>query len=128
MKIIQQAWIEESTTYALFFQLKGESEGSGFAFDCDANGVPTLANEAAADNYRKCLDGTYDVVALGIEEYHHRYRHPRVGKCECGCKVYLANFTNTCDRCGADYNSSGQRLAPRHFWGEETGEHWSECY
>lgn len=31
-------------------------------------------------------------------------------------------FTNTCDHCGADYNSSGQRLASRSQWGEETGE------
>ena len=37
-------------------------------------------------------------------------------------------FTTTCDHCGADYNSSGQLLAPRAQWGEETGEHWSECY
>ncbi len=28
----------------------------------------------------------------------------------------------TCDRCGADYNSSGQMLADRSQWGEETGE------
>lgn len=31
------------------------------------------------------------------------------------------SFTNTCE-CGADYNMSGQMLAPRHQWGEETGE------
>ncbi len=27
-----------------------------------------------------------------------------------------------CDICGAEYNSSGHKLAPRQFWGEETGE------
>ena len=32
-----------------------------------------------------------------------------------------SGFTNTC-LCGADYNMSGQRLAPRSQWGEETGE------
>ncbi len=37
-------------------------------------------------------------------------------------------FTTTCDHCDTDYNSAGQELAPREFWGEETGEHWSECY
>ena len=36
------------------------------------------------------------------------------------------DFTNTCE-CGQDYNSGGQLLAPREQWGEETGEHWSEC-
>jgi hypothetical protein len=40
--------------------------------------------------------------------------------------VTLSAFTNTC-RCGRDYNSSGTELAPREFWGEETGEHPCEC-
>lgn len=40
--------------------------------------------------------------------------------------VTLHGFTNTCD-CGRDYNMSGDVLAPRSHWGEETGEHWSEC-
>lgn len=43
------------------------------------------------------------------------------GKCACGHRVYLGGFTNTCE-CGAEYNSAGQRLAPRSCWGEETGE------
>ena len=34
---------------------------------------------------------------------------------------------STCTKCGADYNSSGQLLAPRYQWGEETGEHWTDC-
>lgn len=40
----------------------------------------------------------------------------------CGQEFYLDCFTNTCSECGADYNSSGQMLAPRSQWGEETGE------
>lgn len=47
--------------------------------------------------------------------------------CDCGEEVDLANFTNSCDKCGTDYNSSGQRLAAREFWGEETGEHPADC-
>lgn len=35
--------------------------------------------------------------------------------------------TNTCE-CGADYNMSGQRLADRGQWGEETGEDSREVY
>lgn len=27
-----------------------------------------------------------------------------------------------CGKCGAEFNSSGQLLAPRSQWGEETGE------
>lgn len=46
----------------------------------------------------------------------------------CGSDVACDDFTNTCSHCGADYNFNGDRLAPRSEWGEETGEHWSECY
>lgn len=46
---------------------------------------------------------------------------PAHGVCPCGSTVYLTGFTNTCD-CGRDYNMSGQLLAPRSQWGEETGE------
>jgi len=45
----------------------------------------------------------------------------------CGDDLICWDFTNTCSTCDADYNSSGQRLAPRAQWGEETGEHWSDC-
>ncbi len=45
------------------------------------------------------------------------------------CKEALLcdSFTNTCPECGADYNFNGDMLASRSQWGEETGEHWSEC-
>lgn len=49
-------------------------------------------------------------------------------KCHCGEDVVCSNFTNTCDNCESDYNFAGDLLAPREQWGEETGEHWSECY
>lgn len=45
----------------------------------------------------------------------------------CRTSFELRNFTNTCPECGADYNSAGQLLGPREFWGEETGEHPTEC-
>ena len=45
-----------------------------------------------------------------------------VGLCDCGHKVELLEFTNTCEKCGADYNMSGQCLAPRSQWGWDTGE------
>jgi len=51
------------------------------------------------------------------------YKSPAEGRCECCNRIVaLPNFTNTCE-CGAEYNSSGQRLASREQWGEETGEH-----
>ena len=54
-------------------------------------------------------------------------RKTKVIICDCGEDVECHDFTNTC-QCGADFNMSGQRLAPRDQWGEETGEHWTECY
>lgn len=47
-------------------------------------------------------------------------------KCTCGREVLCAEFTNTCE-CGIDYNMSGQMLAPRSQWGEETGERPEDC-
>lgn len=48
--------------------------------------------------------------------------------CDCGLFIIECyDFTNTCEHCGADYNFAGQRLADRSQWGEETGEHPSEC-
>ena len=51
---------------------------------------------------------------------------PKLIECPCGKEVFCVAFTNTCE-CGIDYNFSGQRLAPREQWGEETGEHPTEC-
>jgi len=45
-------------------------------------------------------------------------------KC-CGVWLTCDGFTNTCS-CGKDYNFSGDLLAPREQWGEETGEHWTD--
>lgn len=67
-------------------------------------------------------------VYMGMYGPNNRW-YPSVTKMPCVvCKyrcVTLQGFTNTCD-CGADYNGSGQRLAPRSQWGEETGESVSD--
>tara|TARA_Y200000002_G_scaffold382867_1_gene401760 strand:+ start:629 stop:1072 length:444 start_codon:yes stop_codon:yes gene_type:complete len=74
-------------------------------------------------NYLEVLEsGDYK---LGYYENEFSYRVPAQIKC-CGKWMSLGKFTNTC-KCGADYNGSGQLLASRSHWGEETGEHWSEC-
>ena len=52
---------------------------------------------------------------------------PAVGRCLCGLPIDLEYFTNTCEGCGRDYNSSGQLLAPREQWGCETGEDPCDC-
>ena len=45
-------------------------------------------------------------------------------KC-CGTWLWCDMFTNTCS-CGADFNMSGDKLAPRSQWGEETGETYAD--
>ena len=60
-----------------------------------------------------------------VREVQIEYRnHPSyvLIRCDCGDLVRCQGFTNTCDRCGADYNWNGDRLADRQFWGEETRE------
>jgi len=62
---------------------------------------------------------------LGEHEYANWAKVYPVVNCPCGEDVDCQSFTNECD-CGADYNFSGTRLAPRSQWGEETGESWWE--
>ena len=65
---------------------------------------------------------------LKLTELNYIIKHPAVTvvKCDCGAKVECEHFTNTCDRCGADYNAAGQRLADRSRWGDENGESLSD--
>jgi hypothetical protein len=65
---------------------------------------------------------TYKVTDCEVRDFGKWMHTPAVGECNrCGADVHLHGFTNTCE-CGADYNMSGQELAPREQWGEETGE------
>ncbi len=97
--------------------------GSGFGFDCDAKGRVVLANDAQRASYaqamRELADGT--IADMGVVIHRWTYRQPAEGRCVCGRTVVLDGFTCPCD-CGRDYNASGQMLAPREQWGEETGE------
>lgn len=131
------------------------NEGRGFSFVCDKDGkvdegklnVHTLAT------YKECMsgkvvsspqrqmrvgaDGEYEQapgcdqqitykVGKDVRDYGKFHTEPAVGECDrCQRKVHLHGFTNTCE-CGADYNMSGQRLADRSQWGEETGESLSD--
>lgn len=115
------------TSYHLLFPYV-DSPGSGFAFDCDENGnvdVNALKLKPCAyANYVRCTNGAANVSPGVVETSHHSYTEPAVLRCDCGEHVYLDGFTNTCRRCAADYNMSGDRLADRSQWGEETGESW----
>jgi hypothetical protein len=57
--------------------------------------------------------------------WNGRDRVVKVVRCTCGGEVVCVDaWANTCgsDTCTTEWNGFGQRLAPRQFWGEETGE------
>lgn len=53
---------------------------------------------------------------------------PQQIKCDCGevLEPHRPGADVGCEKCQREYNSSGQELAPRSQWGEETGEHASD--
>lgn len=122
MKIISKRQRIESVSYQQGWNWN--SGGGGFSFPCNEKGEIDLSTmgEAGKRNLANCIFGVIDVHYTGIETYHHSYSEPAIGKCRCGCEVVLASFTNSCFRCDRDYNMSGQELAHRSQWGEETGE------
>lgn len=76
---------------------------------------PSQENWHYSDNgNRRRVDGYFNDVDKWI-------RGETQVKC-CGEWLSCYGFTNTCGHCRADYNMSGQQLAPRAQWGEETGE------
>ncbi len=130
MKIIQNSYVEEIVRYIRNFSWADQDDPYyGFCFDSDENGNVDIDNlsSCARNNYEKCINGEHNVVDLGVKKLVHNYKHPKIGLCDCGEAIFLDSFTNTCE-CGVDYNSSGQKLADRSQWGEETNEHWTECY
>jgi hypothetical protein len=122
-QIISRREHHEEKVYNLAFHWR-DDPGAGFSFPCDKDG--NVDEDHKHENYYKCLSGEYDVVADGVVCYTHRWTSPTVIRCTCGAEVELYGFTNTCHVCEADYNMSGQRLAPRSQWGEETGESLSD--
>ena len=125
MQILRPSRRITRTDYSLTYEWL-DSPGSGFGFPCDVNGNLIDQDDMppeAAENYRKCTDGTFAVSGPKIQKFTSAYIDPAIGECdECGTVVSLESFTNTCQNCGADYNMSGQRLSSRRLWGEETGE------
>lgn len=77
------------------------------------------------DSYNRCINKEIAVDSPKFKKREHNYIEPAIGQCICGCEVILNKFTNTCG-CGRDYNMSGQELAPREQWGEETGETYAD--
>jgi hypothetical protein len=62
------------------------------------------------------------IIRTETEIWNNRPHRINVMRCDCGQEVWLYSvWSNECD-CGLCYNGSGQQLAPRSQWGEETGE------
>jgi hypothetical protein len=99
------------------------AQASCLAFPSDADGNPLT--EAHRAQVAALVAGTsYD--DFGVREVSWSYADPAVILCDCcGSHVELYGFTNTCG-CGADFNMSGDMLAARSQWGEETGEDLGE--
>jgi len=127
MKIIRERERKINTEYELSFYWK-DTPSAGFGFPCDKDGNLFPMKKYALENYKKCISGEYDVISEGIKKRSWSYMECAIGLCVCGNEVYLDSFTNTCEKCERDYNISGQQLSSRECWGEETGEHWTECY
>ena len=129
LPIIEDARLETIEEHRLCFSL-ADAPGCGWAFRCDADGN---VDEAALhpdglESLRMCRAGEGSgraIVFDGVMCEQRTIRYPAVARCLCGARLELASsWLNTCDACGRDYDGSGTALAPRHHWGEETGEHW----
>jgi hypothetical protein len=121
MQIIRQR--EEVEVISCFHSFKNKNNNTcGYVFYCSPTGI---LNTDADINKIKTLREDQNYTYEGIQITRYSYIEPKVGICECGREIELEHFTNTCE-CGRDYNSSGQELAPREQWGEETGESLAE--
>lgn len=130
MKIIRRRQRITKTHYLYSYGYEN-NPGSGFSFDCDENGNidENKLNPEARENLKKCRSGFFNgvkMINIGVRIFTHTYTKPKLGLCKCGTEVTLSGFTNTCHVCNTDYNMSGQELAPREQWGEETGESLSD--
>lgn len=127
-KFIRHSSHETYIEYRLCFDVADREPYSrcGWSFECDKHGnVDTSKFQPAAlENYRKCLLGEHATHKPYIDKHESDYKVCAIVECGCGHHVELFHYwLNTCEKCGQDFNGSGQELADRSQWGEETGEH-----
>lgn len=127
IKIIRQREVVFYNHYKRSFQ---REDKSGYMFECDKDGNINLdalkEKPIAYENYLKCLANPSELNDCGVIELHWHYNQPAIGECHCGEEIILDRFTNTCEHCNRDYNSSGQELATREQWGECEGDSLSD--
>ena len=123
-KYIQQERRVELTRYWHEFEWE-DMPGAGYSFDCYSDGS---FPEARDEKYFLEVKTKPGLKYYGV---HHSTRHffdPAVIECRvCKGDVILDMvLTNTCEKCGADYSRTGELLASREQWGEDTGESLSD--
>ena len=122
MKIIKESELIQGKDFVICYY---RDQYGGYSFPCTESGLVDVLSlcPEAIDSYAKCVSGEFKTYGPAFVEMRpYRYICSAIGLCDvCGEEVVLQGFTCPCS-CGADYNSSGQRLAPREQWGEETGE------
>lgn len=110
MEIIKRAQYIVDTYYRLEFDSRNEP-GSGYSFECDANG-DLLDIDASTTITRIKSSGEY------LEPYVKAYNGDRyermVIRCDCGHEMKLTSrYSNKCV-CGREYNGFGSLLATRN--------------
>jgi hypothetical protein len=111
--------------------------GAGYYVPCSKEGNITPETAYTPSHYTYDLElyqqlmagfdrDNKEVVYDGIVDRTSYYTEPAAIECDvCKGEVSLErSMTNDCEKCGAEYNSFGQRLADRSQWGEETNERW----
>jgi hypothetical protein len=115
----------------MFADLDRDDWRAGWAFECNEQGQLFALDKWQADSYRQRW---HDWQAGKLKRRMQHYIQPETtyaeGYCDrCGELVVLYDsFLTTCDECGADYNGSGQLLAPRSQWGWETDESLGDIF
>ena len=117
-------WIKKSewktkTTYFRQFVRK-DNPSLDIRLNSDENGnIPPKEHELLSE----CLEDP-SLIDLGLKSYTRGYWTTGIIRC-CVCheEIHLfSHWANQCPSCESEYDGSGGLLAPRCFWGEETGE------
>jgi hypothetical protein len=131
MVIVTPSQRLERVGYVRSFDTVGHP-GCGYAFACDKEGnlLPPSCSEAEVNRAKVFAAIGIKYLDRGIQSWSAPWTAPAIGICEkCGHLITLElPIANSCDGCDAEYTMSGQRLAPREQWGEETGESLADIF
>ena len=114
IEILKQPTRIQNVEYNLIFDRRDDPH-SGCWFPCDSDGVidPGFLNGdnlAGLENYRECLKSE-KYQSPRVERLSSFHYTPRVGRCFCGSRLELPDFTNQCRNCDRYFNSFGQQLS-----------------